>query len=134
MMLQPSPLQVPGTETWAERYGPIGVVALLAIAALILALRQFLKERSEDRTRIEVALKREALLNDKIVEIVRENHRETLALTEELNTRHEVRYQALLERTMQENRTAAEALRAREAASTEIMRSLLSKAKGTQET
>lgn len=135
MMFQPPPV-APGTESWGERYGVIGVVAMLALTVLLMVGRQVLKERAEDRVkrdentkRLEKerdeALKRESDLNERIVEIVRESHRETLALTGEMNSR----YHALLERTNKENREVVTSLQDRDRANTEVMRSLLRRAR-----
>lgn len=126
----------PGTESWAERYGVIGVVALLALAALILGLRQFLNERKEDRDR--QAKEQEAhdqqvsALNAKLVETVAANHRETLKIVAELQDKHEARYGALLERHMGDSGKHAEALRAQSAAVTDVLRSVVAKIRGAE--
>lgn len=115
MMYQPPPIP-PGTESWAERYGPIGVVALLALSALIIALRNVFAERKEDRTKAAAAQaehdKQIRELYDRIVALAREN---------------DTRYQALLERTIQENRANIETMRIQGTASTEALRALLGK-------
>jgi hypothetical protein len=130
MMMQSIP---PGTESWAERYGVIGVVAALALAALALGLRALMAERKEDRTRIEREQvshdEHVAALNEKIVEVVREGQRETLKLLTDQQTAHENRYQALLDRTMRENSENAQALRAQNQATTEALKGVVKRLK-----
>jgi hypothetical protein len=125
-MFQPPPVP-PGTESWGERYGPIGVVAALALAALIFSLIQFLRERKEDRTQAAKAAaehdKQVAALYDKIVTIARENNEQNA----KLNAEHNLRYQSLLERTMQDNRSNIEILRAQNAATTDALSALVRK-------
>jgi hypothetical protein len=101
---------MPGPDpTWWEQYGPIGVVAFLAISALVMAVRHYLVERREERDRIDrekqalqimVDEQRRSLaqINDRLIEIVQVNHKETLTLLEEQRADHEERYQALLEK------------------------------------
>lgn len=124
----------PGTESWGERYGVIGVVAAIALMALALGLRTLLAERKEDRTRIEREQaehdKLVAALNEKIVEVVRDGHRETLKLLGDQQIAHEQRYQALLDRTMSETSRNAESLRAQNQATVEALKGLVRRLKG----
>lgn len=121
-MIDPSTMTAmpPGTESWGERYGVIGVVAMLALAALALGLRQFLVERKADRDRV-------TGLHDQLVETVREGHRETLKLLADQQQAHEARYQALLDRHMGETRQHAEALRAQSTATVEALNGVVKK-------
>jgi hypothetical protein len=132
----------PGTESWGERYGAIGVVAALALAALILALRQFLLERREDRGRLakeqEEHDKRVEALQAKLVETVSTNHQQTLRLLAEQQQIHEQRlaserqaseqrFSSMLERHMTETRSNADQLRALNAATTDALKAVARK-------
>lgn len=135
----------PGTESWGERYGAIGVVAALALAGLLLALRTFFNDRKEERTRVEREQadhdKLVTALNDRLVETQREGHRETLKLLSDQQTAHEQRfqamqaaheqrYQALLDRMMTETSRNAEALRANNQATVEALKGLTKRLRG----
>jgi hypothetical protein len=132
MMYQPPPLP-PGTDSWPERYGPIGVVALLALAALAFALKTFFADRKEERTRAEREQadhdKLVADLHAKLVETQRESHRETLRLLADQQNAHEQRYQALLDRHMTETSRTAEALRAQSQSTAEALKGLVRRLK-----
>jgi len=128
---QVAPMVPPGTESWAERYGPIGVVAALALAALILAIRQLLLDRNADRQR---ANKLQEMLdttasaqNARLVEVVRESNREMLERLAAQQAANDTRYQALLERSMAESRENATALRAQNAAVTDALNGMVKK-------
>jgi hypothetical protein len=145
-MYQPQPLP-PGTESWGERYGVIGVVAALALTGLALALRTFLNERKEERTRVERDQadheKLVTALNEKLVEVAREGHRETLKLLSDQQTAHEQRFQAmqaaheqrfqaLLDRTMSESRENAAALRALNQTTADALNGVVKRLKGPE--
>lgn len=106
--MQTSPTGIPATGWW-EQYGPIGVLALLAVGALYMAVRHYLTERRAEAAKLErekIALQtmideqRRSLadLNTKLVEVVQRNHTETLQLLDSQRSDHEERFQALLER------------------------------------
>jgi hypothetical protein len=117
----------PGTESWGERYGVIGVVAALSIMGIVLGLRSILNERREDRERV-------TALQTKLVESGQEAHREALKLIAELQQHHDDRYSALLERHIGETGKYAEALREQSAATTAALSGLVKKisSRGTE--
>lgn len=99
------------TLTWWEHYGPIGVVAGLALAALAFVVKYYLNEKREREKREEA--QRAALqamidaqqaslvtLNRQMVEMVQTAHDETMSLLNQQRDDHERRFQALLERHM----------------------------------
>lgn len=105
----------PGTPppSWWEQYGPIGIVALIALSALVMAVRQYLKERSEEQAlKARTIAEQAKLIQDlqgQLVALAQGAHREALASAKEshegtlemmstLRAEHEDRFQALLER------------------------------------
>lgn len=127
----------PGTESWAERYGAIGVVAALALAALIIGLRQFLVERREDRTSQakgqEAHDRQIAELHAQMVKAVRDGHQETLKLLADQQDKHDKRYQELLERHITQSRQQADALQGQSQAMLEAFKGLVRKIRGGTE-
>lgn len=122
-MLQPTPpgfTFIPGTESWGERYGVIGVVATIALLALWLGVRALLAERREDRQQVNA-------LNAKLVETVQQGHREALGLVADLQKAHDLRYSALLERHIGETGKYADTLREQAAATTAALAGLVKK-------
>lgn len=107
--------------SWWEQYGPIGVVALIALSALYMAIRQYLKERSEDQAAKKATIAEQAkLIQDLQAQLVtlaqsahrealasaKASHEETLQMMSELRGEHEERFQALLERHIAATETA----------------------------
>lgn len=132
-MMDPTALGpvTPGTESWGQQYGPIGVIAALAIAILILWVRQLFIQQREDKQRqnqeSDEQAKRITALSDRLVETVTSSHRETLELIANVTRENEQRYQALLDRHIAETRSNAEALRAQSTATTEALSGLVKK-------
>lgn len=100
---------LPNGDSWWDRYGAIGAVAFLALAALYWIVRNYLAERREEKARAErektayetmLENQRKSLadLNAKLLEVVQRNHTETLELLEAQRSDHEERFTALLER------------------------------------
>lgn len=128
---------VPGTQSWAEQYGPIGVVAALAVAALVLWLKVYFSQQKEDRDRQnkaeDEANRRSNATNDKLVETITGHHRETLELVASMTREFEQRYQVLLDRHIGETRSNADALRANSTATAEALSGLVKKLSKTPE-
>lgn len=127
----------PGTESWVERYGPIGLVALLALSALIIGLRQILAERREDRSTQakgqEAHDRQIAELHGQMVKAVRDGHQETLKLLADQQDKHDKRYQELLERHITQSRQQSDALTAQSQAMLEAFKGLVRKIRGGTE-
>jgi len=128
---------VSGTESWGAQYGPIGVVAALAIAALVIWILKLFSERKEDKDRqnreSDDANKRITVLSDKLVETMGAHHRETLDLVATLTRENETRYQVLLDRHIAETRQHADALRAQSTATAEALSGMVKKLSKTAE-
>lgn len=99
---QQTPGSVTHPDTWFERWGAIGVVAFIALGALVMVGKQWLAERSRDKEKAEADAKaageerarqlkaaQDALeaqrqateaLNNRLIEVVQVSHKETLAL------------------------------------------------------
>ena len=103
---------IPSGSDWWEKYGAVGFVAFLALAALAYGLRHYLTEKSAEAKRVEAekAALRQMIegqqrsleaLNRQMVEMVQTAHEETLELMDQQRDDHEKRFQALLERHMQ---------------------------------
>lgn len=113
------PTIVPNGSSWWDRYGAIGAVAFLALAALYWIVRNYLVERKEEKARadrekvasetmLENQRKSLAELNAKLLEVVQRNHTETLELLEAQRTDHEERFTALLDRHIASSETSRE--------------------------
>ncbi len=127
----------PGTESWGQQYGPIGVVAAVAIAMLILWVVKLFGQQKDDKDRQnkaeDDATKRNTALSDKIVEIVTAHQREMLDLVASLTRENEQRYQVLLGRHIDETRANAEALRAMNTATAAALNGVVTKLSKTAE-
>jgi hypothetical protein len=131
-MLQPAPfIMVPGTETWGEKYGVIGIVAAMSLLGIILGLRTIFAERRDDRQLLNTANAKlvdlQTAANAKLVESVQQSHREALELVADLQSKHDERYGALLKQHMEETSRYAEALREQSAATTNALAGITKK-------
>lgn len=101
-MLEGLPTIPGGGDGWWDRYGAIGAVAFVSISALGLSIRQFFLDRRLDKAHHQALIDQQqqaiAALNAKLVELVRVNHTETLALLDKQRQEHEDRYEQLLDR------------------------------------
>lgn len=97
----------PEASSWPEKYGPIGVVALLGVLGIIWGLKRWFAERAAQDARglaervalqaaLDVQARAVADLNAKLVATVQANHQEALELLASQREDHEQRYQALL--------------------------------------
>lgn len=117
-----TPTPIPGTESWPERYGVVGSVAVIALVALVCAIRIWIKDRDFERDRMakERELERErsakqeaesdriiAALNEKVVELMREHNREAMQLVRVSQAENDQRIQGLLQRQMEDNQRNA---------------------------
>lgn len=120
-MLRADVVTLPSGTDWWDRYGAVGVVAFLALGALVVLGRNYIVDRRAETARIELEKKtlREMVdaaqsatmaLNEKMIEVVQEAHGETLELMEEQREIHEKRFQALFERHMAMTERAAESM------------------------
>ena len=121
----PSKDVIPDSSWWAQ-YGPIGIVAFLALVALgWVVIRVVLKGWESDKTKVmgDLAAREQAVteLNARVFTILQTNHVETLRLLEEQRQgydkrgeeqrkEYEERYQALLEDLIVDARTARDQL------------------------
>ena len=91
----------PEASSWPEKYGPIGVVAILGVAGVVWGLRRYVAEREaiDGREVAERSAMQKAVadLNAKLVETVQHNHLEAIGLLAAQREDHESRYQALLQ-------------------------------------
>lgn len=113
-------VMVPGTETWGQTYGPIGVVAAVLLVIAIIGGKALFTRWREDSERV-------TALNEKLVETVQTAHREAIALVVDSQKQHETRYEVLLERHIAETGRYADALREQSAATTAALSGLVKK-------
>lgn len=131
--MQPTPpfVMVPGTETWGQQYGVIGVVATLLLLAFVLGLRAVFAERRSDRQTLNdvqrALVELQSASSAKLVESVRQSHSEALALVADLQSKHDERYGALLNRHIEETSKYADALREANAATTSALAGITKK-------
>ena len=136
--MQPLPATVPpaaplpSPNGWLEQYGPIGFVAALALVALWVAARQYLREQDAKARTMDtlLAAQRDALdaLNGRLVETVQRNHDETLELLSEQRREADERYNALLERHMTLSDTARDRMAELTGTVTQALQALARKA------
>lgn len=132
--------QVPGTESWGDKYGAIGVIAAVLLVALAFIGRMILGERAKDRADSQARIDRElatkeaqiaereravAELNAKLLQVVQANHTQTLEMLNDQREAHDKRYQELLEA----QRDAEADTRALAAATVKAVQSLTEKIK-----
>ncbi len=130
--MQPTPfVMVPGTETWGERYGVIGIVAAMSLLGIIMGLRTIFAERRDDRSALNTANRQLQELQNasaaKLIESVQQSHREALALVADLQSKHDERYGVLLDRHIGETSKYAEQLREANLATTQALAGLVKK-------
>lgn len=125
-MIQPDvvPAHPVPNVSWWEQYGPIGVLAGLLLAALVfIVVRVVLRgwEADKVKTAADFAAKENALaerektvreLQAQVVEILQENHKETLRLLDEQRKEYEGRYQELLDASLADARSSRDQIHA----------------------
>lgn len=100
---------VPGGSSWFEQYGPVGAVALLALTGLVILFKSSIADRKAETQRIEneraalaEMVKQQQIAmtasSARMVELVQEQHDQTLELLDRARDESEKRFQALFDR------------------------------------